>query len=46
VQDCRPVIEYRRTSDAVDLLHVDLDLNIGFGSLSTGAVLRMSTITP
>jgi hypothetical protein len=35
-----------RTSAAADLLYVDLDLNIGFGSLSTGAVLRMSTITP
>jgi len=35
-----------RTSDPTDLLYVDLDLNIGFGSLSTGSVLRMQSIAP
>jgi hypothetical protein len=35
-----------RTSSAVDLLFATLELNIGFASMSTGSVLRTSTITP
>ena len=35
-----------RTSGTTDLLFATLDLNIAFASLSTGAVVRTSTITP
>jgi hypothetical protein len=35
-----------RTSGATDVLFASLELNIGFASLSTGSVLRLSTITP
>jgi hypothetical protein len=35
-----------RTSGATDVLFSSLELNIGFASLSTGSVLRLSTITP
>jgi hypothetical protein len=35
-----------RTSAAQDLLYADLDLNIGFATLSTSAVLRMQSIQP
>lgn len=35
-----------RTSGTTDLLYATLELNIGFASLSTGSVYRMSNITP
>ena len=35
-----------RTSADADLLYADLELNIGFASLSSGAVLRMSGFAP
>jgi hypothetical protein len=35
-----------RTSSTADQLYCDLDLNIGFATLSTGSVLRLSDITP
>lgn len=35
-----------RTSDAVDLLFADLEVNLGFATLSTGSVLRLRNITP
>jgi hypothetical protein len=35
-----------RTSSATDLLFADLELNIGFATLSTGSVLRRFNITP
>jgi hypothetical protein len=35
-----------RNSSTTDILFATLELNIGFASLSTGAVYRLSNITP
>ena len=35
-----------RTSEAADVLYADLELNIGFASLSSGAVLRLKDVQP
>jgi hypothetical protein len=35
-----------RTSDATDLMFATLELNIGFASLSTGSVYRLSKVSP
>jgi len=35
-----------RTSATADLLYADLEINIGFASLSSGSVLRLQQITP
>lgn len=35
-----------RTSSTTDLLYADLELNMGFATLSTGSVVRLKEVTP